>query len=521
MHIALDRIDIIVLALYGVILMLTGFYLNNKSKSNDADIFLGGKSLKWWQIGFSLFSANAGPTMLIGFAGIGFSQGVVGSNFEWLAWIFIMLLAMFFLPHYLATKVSTMPQFLRLRFGQKSYNFLIIYSLISILFVWLGSALYAGGLILSQIFNCSLMTAIIVITAIATSFTAVGGLKAVVRTGIFQSIIIILSSITLTYLGLREIGGVKSFVKAVPDNYWKLFRPASDPEYSWIAIVLGYPVVGIYYWCADQTIVQKVLAAKNIKQGQYGALFLAFLKIIMPLIFIFPGIMCYVLYKDTAQSDNAYMTLVENLMPHGLMGLCLAAIIAALIDTVSSALNSFSTVFTLDVVGRIKPMTVLANRKMGKWITVAAALMAIGVAYLFSRSGKGFFELTQGLVSILAPPLSVAFLAGIFWKRVGSRAIETVLYGGGAICLVVGLCHVLNYPYPGFWPHFLILSVYLFVGLCLVVVIMTLLTKPVPGGHTFPSILETNINAGHRTTKVWLWWLLLAVIMTIIYFIFR
>lgn len=521
MNIALDLTDFIVLALYVVVLLLTGFYLNKKNKSNDADIFLGGKSLKWWQIGFSLFSANAGPTMLIGFAGIGFSQGVVGSNFEWLAWIFIMLLAMFFLPHYLATKISTMPQFLRLRFGERSYNFLIIYSLISILFVWLGSALYAGGLIISQIFNCSLMTAVVVITVIATSFTAIGGLKAVVRTGIFQSAIIILSSVILTFIGIREIGGVGAFVKAVPDTYWKLFRPASDPEYSWIAIILGYPVVGIYYWCADQTIVQKVLAAKNLKQGQYGALFLAVLKIIMPLIFIFPGIMCYVLYKNTAQSDNAYMTLVENLMPHGLLGLSLAAIIAALIDTVSSALNSFSTVFTLDVVGRFKPMSDKAQRQMGKWVTVAAAALAVGVASLFSHSGKGFFELTQGLVSILAPPLSVVFLAGIVWKRVGSLAAEIVLYGGGAICVAVGMCHVLNFPYAGYWPHFLILSVYLFAGLALVVVMVTLLTKPNPNQQVLPSILETNRQSGHKPGKVWLWWLALALVMGCIYLIFQ
>lgn len=524
MNLSLNLIDFIVLALYIAVLLLTGFYLNKKNKSNDADIFLGGKSLKWWQIGFSLFSANAGPTMLIGFAGIGFSQGVVGSNFEWLAWIFILLLAMFFLPRYLAAGISTMPQFLRLRFGDKAYNFLIIYSLISILFVWLGSALYAGGLIISQIFHCSLIWAVVVITLIATSFTAIGGLKAVVRTGVFQSTIIILSSVILTYIGLREIGGVRAFVRAVPAQYWTLFRPASDPEYSWIAIILGYPVVGIYYWCADQTIVQKVLAAKDLKQGQYGAIFLAVLKIIMPLIFIFPGIMCYVLYKDSAQSDNAYITLVQNLMPHGLLGLCMAAIIAALIDTVSSALNSFSTVFTLDVIGRFKPMNDMAKRKTGKWVTVIAAVLAVGGASLFSHSGKGFFELTQGLVSILSPPLSVVFLAGIFWKRVGHRAIEIVLYGGCGVCLAVGLCHVLNFPYAGFWPHFLILSVYLFVGLALVVIAVTLFTKNDPEQMTreaFPSIIDTNKKFGHNPRTVWLLWLILALVMSCIYLIFQ
>jgi SSS family solute:Na+ symporter len=516
--ISLALVDYLVLLLYIAGLFFIGFYLNKKS--SGADIFLGGRSLRWWQIGFSMFSANAGPMMLIGFAGVGFSQGVVGSNFEWLAWIFLLMLSMFFLPHYISTKVSTMPQFLELRFGKRSYNFLVVYSLISILVVWLGSALYAGGLLISQIFNWPLMRAVIIVAVVATSFTAIGGLKAVVRTGIFQSIIIIVSSVALTVLGISKIGGVGKLIHAAPENYWKLFRPASDPEYSWVAVILGYPVVAIYYWCADQTIVQKVLAAKNLREGQKGAMFIAALKIIMPLIFIFPGIMCFVLFKNTAQPDNAYITLVKQLMPHGLLGLCIAALIAALIDTVSSGLNSFSTVFTLDVAARFTELNDVQKRVIGKWITVVAAFLAVLVAVLFSHSGKGFFELSQGLVSILAPPLSVVFLAGIMWKRVNSLAAEIVLYGGGLLCLVIGACHVLNYPYKGYWPHFLLLSFYIFVLLSIVIVAVTLLSKK-KENTALPSLVETNKRAGHGARSVWARWALLAAVMGGIYFLFR
>ncbi|MBO9620157.1 MAG: sodium/solute symporter [Niabella sp.] len=517
---SLGIIDYLVLLFYLILLLVIGFYLNKKGAQGNKDIFLGGRTLRWWQIGFSLFSANAGPSMLIGFAGIGFSQGVVGSNFEWLAWVFLLLLAMFFLPHYMATKINTMPQFLKLRFGNGAYNFLTIYSLLSILLVWLGSALYAGGLIISQIFGWPLMGSILLILVIATSFTAVGGLKAVVRTGIFQSLIIIFSSVVLAYLGLKRIGGVHAFVQSVPEHYWKLFRPASDPEYSWIAIIAGYPVVAVYYWCTDQTIVQKVLAARDLKEGQYGALFLAFLKIIMPLIFIFPGIMCFILFRNSAQADNAYITLVKELMPHGLLGLCLAALIAALIDTVSSALNSFSTVFTLDVASRFRKMDEKAMRRTGKWITIIAAFLAVGIAFLFSRSGKGFFELSQGMVSILAPPLSVVFLMGITWKRMSRLAAEVVLYGGGGICLVVGICNVLNFPHPGFWPHFLILSVYLFVGLLIVGVVVSLLSGPASDAAPLPSLLETGKDS-KSNGRVWMGWAVLTAIMLAIYWLFR
>ncbi|WP_300600059.1 sodium/solute symporter [Niabella sp.] len=521
MNITLGIADYIVLMVYIILLLAIGFYLNKRPAKGNTDIFLGGRTLRWWQIGFSLFSANAGPMMLVGFAGIGFSQGVVGSNFEWLAWIFLLLLAMFFLPHYRATKISTMPQFLKLRFGNRAYNFLVLYSLISILLVWLGSALYAGGLIISQVFGWSLTLSVVLVTVIATSFTAVGGLKAVVRTGIFQSVIIIFSSVVLTWLALKRIGGLDAFVQAVPDHYWKLFRPASDPEYSWIAIIAGYPVVAVYYWCADQTIVQKVLAARDLREGQYGALFLAVLKIIMPLIFIFPGMMCFVLFKDTAQSDNAYITLVTQLMPHGLLGLCLAALIAALIDTVSSGLNSFSTVFTLDVAGRFREMDDAAKRRIGKWVTLVAGILAIGIAILFSRSGKGFFELSQGMVSILAPPLSVVFLTGILWKRMSRLAAEVVLYGGGLVCLVTGVCNVMNVPYAGFWPHFLMLSVYLFAGLLAVAVVISLLSPRVQDTSVLPALLETDKSRGTDLRRVWVGWALLALVMAVIYRIFR
>ena len=369
--------------------------------------------------------------------------------------------------------------------------------------VWLGGSLYAGGLLISQIFNWPLFQAMIVVAAIATSFTAIGGLKAVVRTGVFQSLIIILSSIILTYLSLKKIGGVQQLINGAPSSYWQLFRPASDPEYSWVAIILGYPVVAIYYWCTDQTIVQKVLGARDIKEGQYGAVFISVLKIIMPFIFIFPGIMCFVLYKDIAQPDNAYITLVKQLMPHGLLGLCIAALIAALIDTVSSGLNSFSTVFTLDVIGQFKILDEKQSRLTGQIITVVAAALALFIAMLYSYSGKGFFDLSQGLVSILAPPLSVVFLIGVIWKRANNIAAEYVLYGDGAICIILGICHVLDYPYKGYWPHFLLLSFYIFAALAMLMIVISLLTKPT-SGKSLPSIAATNRQFEHKSKTVWL-----------------
>ncbi|MCO5234995.1 MAG: sodium/solute symporter [Chitinophagaceae bacterium] len=519
MNITLTHIDYFVLLVYVTFLLFVGFYFSRKKKNKD-DLFLGGRNLKWWQIGFSIFSANAGPMTLIGFAGIGYTQGIVAGNFEWLAWVFLLLLAMVFIPHYHATKISTMPQFLLLRYGKRSYRFLTFYSLFSILFIWLAGSLYAGGLLISQIFGWSLLQAMIVVAVIAASFTTMGGLKAVVRTGIFQSVIIILTSIILTILAFQRIGTIQALAQGAPASYWQLFRPGSDPEYSWIAIVLGYPVVAIYYWCTDQTIVQKVLAAKSIKEGQYGAVFVAALKIIMPFIFIFPGIMCYVLFKDIAQPDNAYMIMVKNLMPHGLLGLSVSALIAALIDTISSGLNSFTTVFTLDVVQPVKKLSEKQTRFTGRIMTVLAAAVSLFIAMLFSWSGKGFFDLTQGLASILAPPLSVVFLAGVLWKKANNTAAEWVLFGGGLLCAVLGVCHILNFPYKGFWPHFLLLSFYTFLALAILMIVVSIVTKPVHG-QSLPSVAETNRRFKHDAKKVWIFWAILALIMVFIYLVFN
>lgn len=499
--------------------------MSKRKSHSNADIFLGGRSLAWWQIGFSMFSANAGPMMLIGFSSFGFSHGMVGANFEWLAWIFLLLLAMVFLPRYLSSKISTLPQYLLLRYGKSSYNFLIIYSLCSILIVWLGSALYAGGLVISHIFGCSLLQAVIIIALISTSYTAIGGFRAVVRTGVFQSVIIIASSLTLTCLAVVKAGGLHHLASSVPSSYWHLFHPVSDPEYSWLSIVTGYPVVAIYYWCADQTIVQKTLAAKNIREGQKGALFLTVLKIFTPFIFILPGIICYALFRDSTLPDNAYLTMVRQLMPDGLRGLCIAALIAALIDTVSSGLNSFTTVFTLDIIGQFKPLNDLQKRKMGKWLTVAAAILAVGISILYGHSGKSIFELTQGLVAILAPPLSVVFLAGMLWKKINGIAAEWVLYGGGLICLIIGACYVLNYPYKGFWPPFLALSVYLFLGLSAMIVLITILTGSFQT-RTSPAVFFRNTSSklraeGRNNTKVWIGWSILALIMIGLYVFFN
>ena len=519
---ALNLVDLLVVAAYLIVLMAIGFR-TGRQRGGAGDLFLGGRNLSWPGIGFSIFSSNVTPVMLVSFAGLAYSTGIVGSNFEWLAWPFLALLSLLFAPFYLQNDIRTMPEFLRLRYGEPSYNFLAYYALVSILLVWISGSLYAGSLIISQLLGWELWVSVGVITVVATSYTVVGGLEAIVKTDVFQSTVIIASSVVLLWMALEEIGSVERLVNGVPPEFWELGRPASDPDYPWHALLLGYPVVAVYFFCTDQFIVQKMLAARDLPEVHKAGLFTAYLKILMPLLFLFPGIAGRILYPDLADPDLAYGTMVTGLLPNGLIGLVVAALLAALINTIAAGLNSFSTIFTLNIyASKIDPMADEARqRRVGQFTIVGTALLAVGMALAFSQVAKNLFEIVQGIMSLLAPPLTVVFLLGVLWKRMNSRAAEWVLYFGGSLCVLVGTAFVAGYPSPTFWPSFLLLSFYLFAGLLLLAVVLSLLTTG-RRGTALPSIIETY-RAGHSapSSKIWALWGVLAAIMVGLYLFFN
>ncbi|GAB3661408.1 sodium:solute symporter [Echinicola sediminis] len=517
----LSEIDISVVGLYLGALLLIGFW-NNKKKENAEDLFLSGRDLTWPKIGFSLFSTNVSPMMLIGFAGLAYKQGMVGANFEWMAWIYMMVLAMVFVPHYQKNKISTMPGFLDLRYGKRAHAYLSYYSLVSIVFIWLGCTLYAGGLIIAQALGIPLYLSVIGIAIVAVSYTAIGGLSAVVRTDVFQSLLILLGSAVLTLLAFLKIGSFDNLYHGVPESFWNLLKPTDDPHYPWHAVVFGYGVVAIFFFCTDQTIVQKVLAAKNEEQGQKGVLFTAFLKILMPVIFILPGIMAYVLYPGLKDADEAYLRIVTGVLPVGMIGLMVAVMLAALINTIAAGLNSFSTVFTIDVFKKYYPDVSESKVKLvGQIVTVSAALLAVLLSVLFSLLGKGLFELSQGLLNFFAPPLAVVFLVGTLWKRATPKAAEITLLGGGGLSLLVGTTYFSNYPYEGYWPNFLSLSFYLFLIMLTAMVLLSLVTKPVYD-KALPVLREEKGGAkGYSSAQVWILWGVLAVVMLGFYIFFN
>jgi len=526
--VTLTTLDIAVLVGYVMLLVGIGMFVSYRRRNED-DQFLAGRSFGWFNVGLSIFGTNISPSFLIASASAAYATGMVTANFEWLAWPFLMLLAMLFAPHYLKMKIGTMPQFVRRRFGQGPANFLSFYALLSTVVLWLGGALYAGGKLLSQILDWPLAGSVFALICVATFLTVAGGLAVVMVTDSFQSILMLAGAGLLSVLALHEAGGLSAVMETVPPDRWTLLRPLSDPDYPWHAMLLGYPVLGVWFWCTDQTIVQRVLGARSLKQGQLGAQFAGFLKILTPLVFTIPGFVCFVLHPELADPDAAFMTMVSTYMPAGVVGLIVAVLIAALISTVDSGLNSFSTIYTLDIHKRwIKPGATPHELKIiGRMVTVVIAALSMGIALSMDKSEKNLFDLLQSIIAYFAPPMSAVFLVGILWKKATARAAMVTLCGGSALSLGVGLLDFFKQPLAGVigvelvLPHFLLTSFMLFAVLCLVMIFVSRFTSHSVEEQALGSLKDAYHEHRRGARAVWLGWVILAAIMLGIYLVFN
>lgn len=520
----LKPLDFIIVAVYLIILIAIGYWVSFiKNKNKNENLFLAGHSLGWMSIGFTMWGTNVGPSMLIASASIGYTTGIVAGNFGWYAFPFIFLLAVVFAPRYLTARVATLPEFMGKRFGPSTRNILAWYSIVTILISWLALTLYSGGILVSQILNFPLWGSILILVAISAFFAVSGGLKAIAYTNVFQMILLIAVSLVITVVGVMKAGGPLAVYEKTPSHYWNLFLPTDNKNYPWLAIILGYPIMGVWFWCTDQSMVQSVLGAKNLKQGQLGANFTGWLKILDVVLFIIPGIVCYILFPGLKNPDEAYMTMVTRLFPSGMTGLVMAVLIAALVSTIDSALNSLSTVFTMDIyVKNFKPQ---ANQKdinkIGRVVMVAGALIAVFLALAIdSIKGLNLFDVFQAILGFLAPPMAVVFLFGVIWKRTTTRAANFVLSVGTIISIGTGVLYLWVFPSAQytFWPHFLLLSFYIFVVLAVAAFLISYFDKN--AAQKDQNTLNFQL-AGKTDKKVLYAWAALIVVMVGLYIIFN
>ena len=514
----MQPLDWVILAAYFLVLIAIGLWASSKNKK-DGNMFLAERSLRWHHIGFSMWGTNVGPSMLIASASAGFTSGVVSGNYAWYAFVFIALLAFVFAPRYLGAGVQTLPEFMGLRFGQSTRNILAWYTIVTIVISWLALTLFAGGILIRQVFDIPMWMSALALLLISAFFTMLGGLKAVAYTNVYQMILLIVVSAVLVIVGLDRVGGVQALIDKVPADYWVMFKPNSDEAFPWLPIILGYPVMGVWFWCTDQSMVQPILAARNLREGQLGTNLTGWLKILDVALYIVPGILCFALFPTLENPDEAYLTMVENLFPVGMVGLVFAVLTACLVSTIGSALNALSTVFTMDIY--VKKFHPTASQRhinyVGRLVTVVGAAIAIVLTVAIdSIKGLNLFNVFQSVLGFIAPPMATVFLLGVFWKKASARGANFTLTAGTAFCLIVGVLYL--WP-PSWltlqWPHFMLLSFYLFVILVVAMVVISLTDKTSP---------RYDIPTPVRERSGWLVvaaWTLLAVVMVALYIIFN
>jgi len=514
----MQGLDWLILGIYFAVLIAIGVWASSKRKKGGT-LFLAERSLRWHHIGFSMWGTNVGPSMLIASASAGFTTGIVSGNYAWYAFVFIALLAFVFAPRYLGAKVHTLPEFMGLRFGQSTRNILAWYTIVTIVISWLALTLFAGGILIRQVFDIPMWGSALVLLIISAFFTMLGGLKAVAYTNVYQMILLIVVSLVLVIVGLDRVGGISALVEKVPADYWVMFKPNSDEAFPWLPILLGYPVMGVWFWCTDQSMVQPVLAAKDLREGQLGTNFTGWLKILDVALYILPGIICFALFPTLENPDEAYLTMVENLFPVGMVGLVFAVLTACLVSTIGSALNALSTVFTMDIyVKRFHPGA--SQRRInyvGRLVTVMGAAIAIILTVAIdSIKGLNLFNVFQSVLGFIAPPMAAVFVLGIFWRRTTTRAANLALTAGTAFCLIVGVLYLWPPEWLTIqWPHFMQLSFELFVILVVVMVVVSL-TDSDKTRYEIPAPIH------ERWSKLAIaLWTLLAIVMIALYTYFN
>ncbi len=426
-------LDNLVIAAYFLVVFGIGIY-HSRQQRTTSEYFLAGHSIGWFAVGASLFSTNISSEHFIGLAGSGASGGLAVGCYEWSAAFCLFILGWLFVPYYLKSKVFTMPEFLERRFNPQCRWYLTIVSILAYIFTKISVHLFAGAILMRSVLGWDYLTTSILLVIATGIYTITGGLKAVIYTDLFQSFVLITGAVVLTILGLDRVGGFTGLRAALPPDFFHMIKPANDSVYPWTGTLFGTLILGIWYWCTDQSIVQKTLSAKDLENARKGSFFCAALKILPVFILVLPGLIAKALYPNVVTGDNAYPTLVLRLLPRGLVGLMVAALLAALMSAMSSVLNSCSTLITMDVFRKVYPAAderrlVFVGRVATGAIVVISILWVPLIKYLNSQ----IYQYLQSVQAYIGAPITAVFLIGVLWKRATGRAAITTLITGGLL----------------------------------------------------------------------------------------
>jgi SSS family solute:Na+ symporter len=534
----IPALDVAIILAYICGILTIGLLSVRRIKITGNVFFLAGRSLSWPFVGAALFASNISTIHLVGLTASGYNEGLVWGNFEWMASYTLILLSLVFAPFYFRTRIATLPEFLERRYSPASRSFLAFMAIVAAVFIHIGMSLYAGAAVFHRFFGINVVASIVIISTVVGIYTVLGGLRAVVITETVNTAILILGALLILAFSLAALPGhgihsVEQFRAAAKPEQLSMLHTHDSAGLSWCAVLLGYPILGIWYWCTDQTIVQRVLGARSSEDAQLGPLFAGFLKILPVFLLVLPGVIAYVLFHDIigSASNQTLPVLIEQLIPTGVRGVIIAAVLAALMSAVAAALNSIGTLVAVDIVARIRPTTSdRAQVTIGRISSVVVMLLAM----LWSTQGRRYssiFEAINAIAADLAPPITVVFLWGVLWRRGTKQASLYTLISGfamGAIAFILDLpafgtekivTHSWGIPFMmQAWWMFCICSV--------IYVVVTLLTPaPAPESvdgltwdHPLAALTQEHFK-GLRDPRLIA--TILAVTVAVLYYIFR
>lgn len=511
-------LDWVVIGLFTIALIGIVIWVTRQKQDDSSDYFLGGRDATWIAIGASIFASNIGSEHLIGLAGSGASSGMAMAHWEIQGWM-ILILGWVFVPFYERSMVLTMPEFLERRYNPTSRTLLSLISLISYVMTKVAVTVYAGGLVFQQVFGIKELWGIdffwiaaiglVLITAIYTIF---GGMKSVLYTSVLQTPILLLGSLIILVLGLKELGGwdkmmeicSATVVNEQGDTMVNLIRSNDDANFPWLGALIGSSIIGFWYWCTDQFIVQRVLSGKNEREARRGTIFGAYLKLLPVFLFLIPGMIAFALHQQSVSTggegflpflangnhnaDAAFPTLVAKLLPAGVKGLVVCGILAALMSSLASLFNSSAMLFTIDFYKRFKPET--PEKKLvviGQIATVIIVILGILWIPVMRSVGDVLYTYLQDVQSVLAPGIAAAFLLGICWKRTSAKGGMWGLISG----MIIGLTRLGAkvyysnvseasdnlFKYLFYDMNWLFFCGWMLLVCCIIVVVVSLLTK--------------------------------------------
>ncbi len=505
----LVTLDWSIIAVYFVLVFGVAIWAGLRERANkgtSADYFLAGRDAGWFLVGGSLFASNIGSEHLVGLAGTGAATGVAVGQFEILASLILLLLGWVFVPFYLSSGVFTMPEFLERRYSEGARWYLAVISIVGYVLTKISVTIAAGGIVFEALMGIDFWTGALIVVVITGIYTIFGGLRAVLYTDLLQMFVLVGGAVAVTVLGLSALGGWAALEETVAPAFLDLWQPMTDPNFPWTGILFGAPILGVWYWCTDQFIVQRVLAAHGQDNARRGTIFAGYLKLLPLFIFVIPGVIAYALSQRGALQldtpDQALPTLIGVLLPVGLRGLVVAGLLAALMSSLSSVFNSTSTLVTWDVYKKLRPDASERRLVLVGQLTTAV-LVVFGLAWIpFMKLISGqLYQYLQSVQAYIAPPIAAIFLIGILWKRVNAQGAMAALLSGfvlGMGRLVAELSKSkldgLLYTYADI--NFLHFAVVLFVICTTILVVVSLLTAPPPeekvAGLTFATLSRAD-----------------------------